>query len=42
MVTQALTSPAHVVSIAVAETTGLREAILLDQTGVEIARARTT
>ena len=42
MVTQALTSPAHAVSIAVAETTGLREAILLDQTGVEIARARTT
>ena len=42
MVTQVLTSPAHVVSIAAADTTGLREAILLDQTGVEVARTSTT
>ena len=42
MVTQVLTSPAHVVSIAAADTTGLREAILLDETGVEVARASTT
>ena len=42
MVTQVLTSPAHVVSIAAADTTGLREAILLDQTGFEVARVSTT
>ena len=42
MVTQALTSPAHVVSIATADAAGIREAILLDQTGIEIARTNTT
>lgn len=42
MVTQVLTSPAHVVSIAAADATGLRQAILVDQTGVEIARTSTT
>jgi hypothetical protein len=42
MVTQVLTSPAHVVSVAAADTTGLREAILLDQAGVEVARTSTT
>jgi len=40
IVTQALTSPAHVVSIAAADATGLREGVLLDETGTE--RARTT
>ena len=42
MVTQVLTSPAHAVSIAAADATGVREAILVDQTGVEIARTNTT
>jgi hypothetical protein len=42
IVTQVLTSPAHVVSIATADATGVREAILLDQTGVEVARTSTT
>ena len=42
MVTQALTSPAHVVSIAATDATGLREAILVDENGVEIARTSTT
>jgi protease stability complex PrcB-like protein len=42
MVTQVLTSPAHVVSIAAADATGVRDAVLLDQSGVEIARTRTT
>jgi protease stability complex PrcB-like protein len=42
IVTQVLTSPAHVVSIAAADATGLRESILLDQTGIEIARTSTT
>ena len=41
-VTQVLTSPAHVVSIAAADAAGLREAILFDESGVEIARATTT
>jgi len=40
IVTQAFTSPAHVVSIAQADAAGLREAVLLDGTGME--RARTT
>lgn len=40
IVTQAFTSPAHVVSIAQADAAGAREAILLDGTGTE--RARTT
>jgi hypothetical protein len=42
IVTQVLTSPAHVVSIASAEATGLREAVLLDQTATERARTNTT
>jgi hypothetical protein len=42
MVTQVLTSPAHVVSIAAADATGIREAILVDEIGVEVARASTT
>ena len=42
MVTQALTSPAHVVSIATADATGVREAILVDGTGVERTRINTT
>lgn len=42
MVTQVLASPAHVVSIATADATGVREAILFDQTGVEVARTKTT
>ena len=41
-VTQVLTSPAHVVSIAAADAAGLREAILFDQGGAEIARTTTT
>lgn len=42
IVTQALTSPAHVVSIAAADANGVREAILVDGTGVERARINTT
>src|SRR5882762_9192810 len=42
IVTQVLTSPAHVVSIAAADATGLREAILVDDSGTEIARASVT
>jgi len=42
MVIQVLTSPAHVVSIASADATGVREAILIDSTGVERARVTTT
>ncbi|MDP9252013.1 MAG: protease complex subunit PrcB family protein, partial [Chloroflexota bacterium] len=41
-VTQVLTSPAHVVSIAAADAAGLREAILFDESGAERARATTT
>jgi hypothetical protein len=41
-VTQVLTSPAHVVSLAATDATGVREAILFDSSGVEIARASTT
>jgi hypothetical protein len=41
-VTQVITTPAHVVSIASADAAGLREAILFDDSGVEIARAKTT
>jgi hypothetical protein len=41
-VTQVLTSPAHVVSIAAADVAGLREAILFDHSGAEIARINTT
>lgn len=42
IVTQVLTSPAHVVSIASADTTGLREAILIDDSGTELARTSIT
>ena len=42
MVTQALTSPAHIVSIAAADATGLREAILVDGSGAQRARINTT
>lgn len=42
MVTQALTSPAHIVSIAVADATGVREAILVDGGGTEHVRLNTT
>jgi hypothetical protein len=42
MVTQALTSPAHVVSIGSADAAGLREAILLDAGGAELGRINTT
>ncbi len=38
MVTQVLTSPAHVVSIASADASGVREAVLLDESGAERAR----
>jgi hypothetical protein len=38
IVTQALTSPAHVVSIAAADAAGLREAVLIDDSGAERAR----
>jgi len=41
-VTQVLTSPAHVVSIAAADAAGLREAILFDERGAEITRINTT
>ncbi|HEY3218804.1 MAG TPA: protease complex subunit PrcB family protein [Candidatus Limnocylindria bacterium] len=40
LVTQAFTSPAHVVSIASTDVAGAREAVLLDGQGTE--RARTT
>jgi hypothetical protein len=40
MNTMALTSPVHVVAIAAADATGLKEAVLLDGTGLE--RAKTT
>lgn len=42
IVTQALTSPAHVVSIAAADATGLREAILVDGAGSQRARINIT
>ena len=42
MNTMALTSPVHVVSIADADVAGLREAVLLDQTGTERARISAT
>ena len=42
IVTQVLTAPAHVVSIAVADAVGIREAILFDDRGYEIARMTTT
>jgi hypothetical protein len=42
IVTQVLTAPAHVVSIAAADAVGIREAILFDDRGYEIARRTTT
>jgi len=42
MVTQVLTSPAHVVSIAAADATGVHEAILIDSNGAEHIRINTT
>jgi hypothetical protein len=42
IVTQVLTSPAHVVSIASADATGLTEAILVDDSGAAIARTSIT
>jgi hypothetical protein len=42
IVTQVLTAPAHVVSIATADAGGLREAILVDDRGSEIARIAIT
>jgi hypothetical protein len=42
LVTQVLTAPAHVVSIAAADAAGLREAILFDQSGSEITRINAT
>jgi len=42
IVTQALTSPAHVVSIAAADATGVKEAILIDGSGAEHLRINTT
>lgn len=41
-VTQALTSPLHIVSIATSDVSGVREAVLLDDTGAERARASVT
>jgi len=42
MNTMALTSPVHIVSIAAADAKDLKDAVLLDQTGTERARATTT
>ena len=42
IVTQVLTSPAHLVSIASADATGLRVAILVDDSGRELARTTIT
>jgi PrcB C-terminal len=42
IVIQVLTSPAHVVSIAAADAAGVREAILVDESGTEIARTTIT
>ena len=39
VVTQVLTSPAHVVTIAAADAVGLKTAVLFDETGTERARA---
>jgi hypothetical protein len=38
-VTQILTSPAHVVSVASGDVSGIREAVLLDESAKERARA---
>lgn len=42
IVTQVLTAPAHVVSIAASDAAGLREAVLFDERGTERARVTTT
>jgi hypothetical protein len=42
IVTQVLTSPAHVVSIAAADAAGVREAVLVDRTGTLHLRINTT
>ena len=42
LVTQVLTSPAHVVSIDAADATGARDAILIDDSGTERARVSAT
>ena len=42
MNTMALTSPVHVVSIAAADAQGLKDAVLLDESGTERARTTTT
>lgn len=42
IVTMALTSPVHVVSISAGDAKDLRNAVLLDQTGTERARINTT
>jgi len=39
IVTQAVTSPVHIVSIATTDASGVREAVLLDETGAERSRA---
>jgi hypothetical protein len=41
-VTQSLTSPLHVVSISPSDASGLHDAVLLDETGAELARAGLT
>jgi len=42
LVTQVLTSPVHVVSVAQADASGVREAVLLDRGGAERARRALT
>jgi hypothetical protein len=42
IVTQVLTTPAHVVSIDAAAAAGLHLAVLLDEGGAEVARTKTT
>ena len=42
MNTMALTSPVHVVAIAAADAAGLKDAVLLDSTGAERAKATLT
>ena len=42
IVTQALTSPAHIVSITAADATGLREAVLIDSSGAQRAKVIVT
>jgi hypothetical protein len=42
MNTMALTSPVHIVSIAASDAAGLREAVLIDDSGAQRARINTT